>query len=45
MYAVLSQLHNGQEHPAVYANRQMNKAERNYRAADKELLAIVWVTK
>lgn len=43
--AVLSQLHNGNEHPVAYASRQLNKAEKNYGATERELLALVWVTK
>lgn len=43
--AVLSQLHEGNEHPIAYASRQLNKAEKNYGATERELLALVWATK
>lgn len=43
--AVLAQSHNGNEHPIAYASRQLNKAEKNYGATERELLALVWATK
>lgn len=43
--AVLSQLHEGNEHLIAYASRQLNKAEKNYGATERELLALVWATK
>jgi hypothetical protein len=43
--AVLSQLHDGAELPVAFASRTLNKAERNYSATDRELLALVWSLK
>lgn len=42
--AVLSQEINGEEHPVAYASRQLNSAETNYSATEKELLGAVWAT-
>ncbi|KAL0185140.1 hypothetical protein M9458_020837, partial [Cirrhinus mrigala] len=38
--AVLSQVQEGEEHPVVYISRKLSKAERNYAAVEKEVLAI-----
>ena len=38
---VLSQVHDGLEHPVAYASRALNKVERNYSTTRKELLAVV----
>src|SRR6202035_541985 len=38
---VLSQLHNGVEHPVAFLSRKMNAAERNYDVREQELLALV----
>jgi transposase InsO family protein len=43
--AVLSQRHGDAELPVAYASRTLNKAERNYSATDRELLALVWSLK
>ncbi|PAA74262.1 hypothetical protein BOX15_Mlig002146g53 [Macrostomum lignano] len=43
--AVLSQLHGDAELPVAFASRTLNKAERNYSATDRELLALVWSLK
>ena len=40
--AVLSQVENGKERVVVYASRVLSKAERNYCATRKELLAVVY---
>lgn len=42
---VLSQMHDGKEHPICYASRTLNDHEVNYSTIEKELLAIVWTTK
>ncbi|PAA61768.1 hypothetical protein BOX15_Mlig029272g4 [Macrostomum lignano] len=43
--AVLSQAHGDAELPVAFASRTLNKAERNYSATDRELLALVWSLK
>lgn len=44
--AVLSQLDdNGREHPIHYANRNLNEAEKNYSAFEREALGIVFALK
>ena len=39
--AVLSQSHDGEEHPVAYWSRQLQKAERNYSTIEREALAVV----
>ena len=43
--AVMSQGPQGKHMPVDYASRSFNKAEINYTASEKELLAIVWATR
>jgi hypothetical protein len=43
--AVLSQGQIGKDLLIAYASRSFNKAEKNYRTAEKELAAIVWGVK
>ena len=43
--AILSQGKVGSDLPITYASRTLNKAERNYNATEKELLAIIWAVK
>lgn len=38
--AVLSQVHNGEEHPVVYLSRKLNDHEQRYAVIEKECLAI-----
>lgn len=38
--AVLSQIQDGREKVLAYGSRTLNRAERNYRVTDKELLAV-----
>lgn len=40
--AVLSQVHNGEEHPVVYLSRKLNDHEQRYAVIEKECLAIKW---
>ena len=42
--AILSQFPNGEERPISFANRMLNKAEKNYSTTHKELLAVVFGT-
>ena len=43
---ILSQTQDGQERVIAYLSRSLNKAERNYATAQREMLAVVWsVTK
>ena len=43
--AILSQLQNGKERPISFANRMLNKTEKNYSTTHKEHLAIVLGTR
>lgn len=38
--AVLSQVHNGQEHPVTYSSRRLKKVDRNYCTNERELFAL-----
>ncbi len=40
--AVLSQVQDGEEHPAVYISRKLSPAEQRYAAVEKEALAVKW---
>ena len=40
--AILSQVHNGIEHPCAYASRTLNSAEKNYAATHLEAMGILW---
>ncbi|KAL0186488.1 hypothetical protein M9458_018158, partial [Cirrhinus mrigala] len=40
--AVLSQVRDGEEHPATYISRKLTPAETRYAAVEKEALAIKW---
>lgn len=40
--AVLSQVHEGRDHPVAFASRTLNKHEINYSTTEKEALAIMW---
>ena len=40
--AILSQKHDGIWHPVAFISRSLNDAERNYHAADLEMLAIIF---
>ena len=42
--AVLSQIHDGKDHPIAFASRTLNKHEINYPTIEKEALAIIWAT-
>lgn len=43
--AVLSQGEIGKDKPICFASRTLNKAEENYSASEKEMLAIIWALK
>jgi len=45
MGAVLSQCRDGKDRPVAYWSRQLNQAQRNYSATERELLAVVSATK
>ena len=40
--AVLSQLHEGEEHPIIYISRKLLQREQKYSTVEKECLAIKW---
>lgn len=42
---LLSQEHDGVEHPIAFASRQMNQVEQAYSASVSEMLALVWAAK
>ena len=45
MGAILSQKFNGHTFPIAYASQQLNAAEQNYSATERECLAIIWAIK
>ena len=45
MGAILSQKCNGETFPIPFASQQLNTAEQNYSATERECLAVVWAVK
>ena len=39
--AVLSQVHNGEEHPVVYLSRKLNDHEKKYAVIEKECVTVL----
>uniref|UniRef100_A0A9J8C7I0 Gypsy retrotransposon integrase-like protein 1 n=1 Tax=Cyprinus carpio carpio TaxID=630221 RepID=A0A9J8C7I0_CYPCA len=40
--AVLSQVHDGEEHPVIYISRKLTPTERRYATVEREALAVKW---